>query len=165
MLRTMLLGRRGTLALAALAALALTTLGCETTECTEMGCVSSFAVTFAHAGAWEAGSYRVTVTVDGGAPVACTVTLPLDCNAPSPCPNGTPFYISTEGCALDPAQHVLGGVDFWGVTPASVAVSVHREGVLLGEGSYSPNYTTSQPNGPDCEPTCKNAPSAELSLL
>ena len=51
------------------------------------------------------------------------------------------------------------------MTPASVAVSVHHDDALLGEGSYSPTYATSEPNGPDCEPTCKNAPSAELSLL
>jgi hypothetical protein len=48
--------------------------------------------------------------------------------------------------------------------PAQVDVIVRRDGRQVASGSFAPAYTTSQPNGPGCEPTCRQAPPATLDL-
>jgi hypothetical protein len=40
-------------------------------------------------------------------------------------------------------------------TPATVAVRVERDGVLLLEAEESPKFEESRPNGPGCGPVCK----------
>jgi hypothetical protein len=147
-------------------ALSLAAPGCslESAGCTELGCASTFSVAFQRAGGWPAGSYRVTVVADGET-FACTATMPLQCNAPPACPSSAGIIIGLSGCALDPSQQSITGVEFLqGKAPQSVTVSVHQDDVLLGEGTYTPSYTESQPNGPDCEPTCKSGGSEELTL-
>ena len=132
--------------------------------CTVIGCGSAFSVNFLHAGAWPAGSYAVEVEVDG-ATFTCSATLPLQCNAPSPCPAGSPFLLGRSGCALDAAQQSLSGIDFdLGSAPASVRVKVSWDGATLGIGTFSPTFTTSRPNGASCEPVCKSAPPATLAV-
>lgn len=160
MLKNMLMG------MALAAALATAAPGCalESAGCTEIGCGSAFSVAFQRAGGWEAGTYRVTVVTDGET-LECTATLPLDCNAPAPCPSSSGIIIGLSGCALDPSQQSITGVEILqGKAPQSVQVSVYQDEALLGEGSYTPSYTESQPNGPDCEPICKSAGSVELAL-
>lgn len=148
---------------------ALLLLGCAGTSpsgggCTEIGCGSAFSINFQRQGAWGPGAYTVKVTVDG-APFTCTATIPLSCDAPSPCPGDAPFLLGLNGCALDPSQHSLSGIELkQGTAPASIQVDVAQDGKDLGTGTFKPTYTTSQPNGPDCEPVCKSAPSVTLSL-
>jgi len=141
-------------------------IGCTTTstDCTAIGCGPAFLVQFERTGAWSPGNYRVTVVADGET-VECTATLPLDCEGPPPCPSSAGFLVALNGCALDPSQHSITGVEFFqGSAPQSVEVRVYQDDVLLGEDRYFPSYTESQPNGPDCEPVCKNAEIADLAL-
>jgi hypothetical protein len=37
----------------------------------------------------------------------------------------------------------------------TLAVSVERDGILVADTTFIPIYTTFQPNGPDCGPTCR----------
>jgi hypothetical protein len=48
---------------------------------------------------------------------------------------------------------------FWlEATPESVEITVNaQDGSWSGSASLSPTYQTHQPNGPDCEPTCRVA--------
>jgi hypothetical protein len=132
--------------------------------CTEVGCGPAFSVGFVRKGPWAPGDYGVTVTVDG-APFKCTATLPLSCNAPSPCPEGAPFFLGSSGCALDPSEHSLSGVEIsQGSAPASVQIEVTLDGNGIGSDTFTPTYTTSSPNGPGCGPDCKSAPGATLIL-
>lgn len=132
--------------------------------CTEMGCGPGFSINFQRQGAWEPGAYTVKVTVDG-APFTCSATIPLSCDAPSACPEDAPFVLGLSGCALEPSQHSLLGIELkQGTAPASIQVDVAQDGKELGTGTFTPTYTTSQPNGPDCEPVCKSAPTVAMSL-
>jgi hypothetical protein len=142
--------------------------GCETQSkvCSLIGCVDGFSVAFQPAdGAWRPGRYLVQVTADG-VTGACEVNLPLPaCTTPgATCTGQRAWSLGESGCALPPAQHSLTGVAFSGTTPASVAITVSRDGRQLAAGSFSPAYVTSQPNGPGCEPTCRTAPPATLTL-
>lgn len=134
-------------------------------ECTLIGCGAPFEVEFVRSGGWPAGDYRVQVDADGQRTV-CDITVPFTCQQSAVCDRADPgFFVTLSGCALDPSQESIGGVVFHGEnTPANVTVEVFLDGASLGSGSFTPTYTESHPNGPDCEPTCKTAPSARLTL-
>ncbi|WAS91726.1 hypothetical protein [Nannocystis punicea] len=137
--------------------------GCDSQACTLIGCGSSFQIALQR-DAWTAGKYEVTVVADGET-IECSATLPLQCDAPPACPEASQLLLGLDGCALDPAQHKLGSLEFQqGRAPKSVSVQVRQDGALLGEGEYSPVYSESQPNGPDCEPTCVGAEAVALAL-
>jgi len=132
--------------------------------CTEIGCGPPFSIAFQRAGAWPIGKYAVEVVVDGQSFV-CVTALPLSCSNQAPCAADAPFLLGLSGCALDPSQHSLSGVEFLqDAAPATIQVKVSHEGDLLGEGTFTPAYTTSRPNGPNCESECKGAPGVTLSL-
>ena len=40
-------------------------------------------------------------------------------------------------------------------TPAAIRVTARMADTTVGERTFEPQYKTSQPNGPDCEPTCR----------
>ncbi len=42
-------------------------------------------------------------------------------------------------------------------TPSTISVEVSRAGEVLATGSFTPEYETFTPNGPECEPTCTQA--------
>ncbi|AKT38461.1 hypothetical protein [Chondromyces crocatus] len=158
-------------------ALALTGAACIVTTsssgepsgaCTQIGCGGAFSVEFARNGAWPAGTYRVSVETDG-ATVDCTTTLPFSGCSEAPACTSTPgFILGLSGCALPASEHKLSGIEFPQTTPSSpparISVKVYADETLLGEGAYTPTYTTSQPNGPDCGPTCTGAPPVVLTL-
>jgi hypothetical protein len=142
--------------------------GCETQGklCTLIGCVSGFQVNFQPGGgSWGPGRYQIEVTADG-ASGACEVTLPLaPCGGPSStCIGQRSWLLGESGCALPSDQHAISGITFSMSAPAQVDVIVRRDGRQVASGSFAPAYTTSQPNGPGCEPTCRQAPPATLDL-
>ena len=42
-------------------------------------------------------------------------------------------------------------------TPAEVVVALREAGTVTDERTFVPVYETTQPNGPDCSPTCRQA--------
>lgn len=64
--------------------------------------------------------------------------------------------ITESGCALPPEAQGFGDINLGG-SPASFSVKITRDGEVIGEGSSTPQYITSQPNGAGCEPVCKQA--------
>lgn len=142
--------------------LVLAVAGCDH-ACTLIGCGNPLQVDLQRA-AWTPGTYEITVIADGETS-ECTVILPLDCNAPSPCGDAPNLIIEREGCALPAPQHKIGAVAFTGDSaPAAVEVRVVQDGVLLGEAAYTPKYTESTPNGPNCGPACKSSDPVTLAL-
>jgi hypothetical protein len=132
--------------------------------CTAIGCGYALQVTFSRPGAWAAGGYRVEVTADG-ATGACDVDLPLACDRVQRCEGTRDWFLILSGCALDPGQHLIGGVVFSRGTPAVVDVTVRQGDRSLGAGRFTPVYATGQPNGPDCEPVCRQAKEAATLVL
>lgn len=129
--------------------------------CTAMGCVNGLNVSVAKATAWPAGVYDFVLDLDGTA-VTCTGALPL-----KPCDEGpsltcTPtdkVQITESGCALPTDQHGFGDIHIEGA-PANVKLTIRTGETVLFENELRPEYRTLQPNGPDCEPTCRSASGA-----
>ena len=116
-------------------------------------------------GLWPPGLYRVDVTADGVSG-SCEVTLPQPpCRTPSStCVGQRSWSLGEAACALPASQQSISWVSFVDTAPAKVEVAVSRDGRQLASRSFTPGYNTSQPNGPDCEPTCKLAAPVTLQL-
>ena len=125
--------------------------------CTEMGCSDGLILRVQPDRTWLPGNYEFTFKLDGRE-VLCTGALPLkSCEAgPSVQCDGEGVQIMESGCAMPPETHGFGDITFGGA-PAEVNIRVAHEGKVLVERSISPAYETSQPNGPNCEPTCRSA--------
>ncbi|MBX3193201.1 MAG: hypothetical protein KF819_39825 [Labilithrix sp.] len=132
--------------------------------CTAIGCTDGLGISVTAPAGWKAGRYVFTVTADGSTQT-CEGSLPLpSCGSPGLLCKGQDgvAQIGESGCALPAAQHSFSDIHF-SSTPAQVNVHVARDGVVLAEQSFTPSYVTSQPNGPGCEPICKQA-SGSLTL-
>ncbi|MCU0653954.1 MAG: hypothetical protein MUF64_01240 [Polyangiaceae bacterium] len=130
-------------------------------NCTTLGCVNGFSLDFS-APSWPPGKYTVELTVDGQRGT-CEATLPLQANATARC-SLPGVSLGLSGSALPADQHSLSGLQWSNARPALVEVSVLRDGAPVGKpASFRPAYTTSRPNGPDCEPVCTGA-SASMTL-
>jgi hypothetical protein len=139
--------------------------GCELASCTDIGCGPALRVEFL-GGASEAGEYEITVTADGVV-TTCTATLPFaSCETAVSCDRSDQgFWVMQSGCALDPSDQSLDGLEWTGSGPESLRVEVRRDGSLVGTADATPAYHTSHPNGPDCGPICQQSDQAvELSL-
>lgn len=125
--------------------------------CTTLGCQNGLHLTWAQ-GAWKPGLYTVEVSLDG-ANVTCTGRLPLPACDAGPgfrCGPGASVRLGESGCALPPETHGLAGIDI-DTTPAHVRIAVRRDGVEIGTQELNPSYREVHPNGPDCEPVCRQA--------
>lgn len=146
--------------LALLGAVGWGAFGCgETTDggpgygCTDIGCLSSLEFTIADDGG-EAGNrddeYVVTVTV-GERIGTCTLVI-VETAAESERSNECTGDVPIELGSTD---------DFTGFTineaPETVHVVVTLDGATVYDETVTPEYTTSQPNGPDCPPVCQSA--------
>jgi hypothetical protein len=142
--------------------------GCSSSNkaCTLIGCGLPFEIRFEKVdGAWPAGTYDVSVTADGVA-ASCDTTLPFaSCQTSSTKCTGTRGWdLAESGCALPAGQHSIAGIEFRQATPANVAVVVTLDGRKIGEGTFTPSYKTSQPNGPGCGDPCYGAEAGTLTL-
>ena len=152
-------------------------------SCTAIGCIDqvSFQIETSD-GTWPDGAYTLELTA-GSASYTCSMNLPHDLPVPGgnttiPCqpPVGyTGVYLRTDmtctehrdqnsvsqTCTPIPGHYTLvGSVPG---TPSTLGVRVTRDEVLLLEQTLPLTYSTSRPNGPDCEPVCRQA-SVEVVL-
>ena len=146
------------------------TSGCETApvdeepSCTAIGCGTPYGVDFVATNGWSAGEYKITVDLDGTS-IVCKATLPFNgCDGQDACNDPSTVLLGRSGCALDASQHQLTGLTLLNVQPEKMTVTVQRSDEVLGEGTWLPSFSTSRPNGPNCEPVCTQAPSEKLSL-
>lgn len=138
--------------------------GCSK-ACTLIGCGPPFEITFAPSGGqWLSGTYSVAVTADSTAG-SCVVTLPFaSCQTAPSCMGTRDWDVIDSGCALTPDKHSISGIVFTATTPMNIEVVVSRDGRQLADGTFTPSYQSSQPNGPGCGDTCYGAPAASLAL-
>ena len=139
---------------------ALVLVGCETsgpsgTMCTLIGCIDGLSVDFVR-GAWPDGSYSVRVRQDGKAPTFCTAKLPFEPSGSSGKCDAIGVALGSSGQMLPANQQALTGLRISG-TPAHVEIEVSRNGTVELSTAVTPSYVTTNPNGPDCGPTCTQA--------
>jgi hypothetical protein len=148
-------------------------------SCTDIGCRDQASLTLRPAGGeWLAGSYRLIVTIDGEER-QCAFSVPADLPEPGSgralCDPFLPLYLQPEtvcserrdrdsvsqSCTPIPDRY-SGSLTLQG-TPAVLVVTVERDGQILSNDTLKPAYQASRPNGPGCEPLCRQA-SAELEF-
>lgn len=135
--------------------------------CTQIGCVEGLTIDVASTSGWAPGTYRFDFELDQEK-VSCEGTLPLRACEHGPSVRCTPegaaerVMISESGCALPAAEHSLPSISIRG-EPARVRLTVSRDGTQLAAEEMTPQYRTMRPNGPECEPVCRQA-SAKVTL-
>jgi hypothetical protein len=148
--------------------------------CTLIGCEDQFTATVHDSnGGLPSGMHAITVTADG-AILRCVFTVPLATlpgggTAGLNCPaglqvqviqrttcvtSGTPNY-QTQTCT--PVAGKFNELIVVVGKPTSLHVTQTVDGATFLDQTVTPAYTTSQPNGPDCDPICSQG-SAEWVL-
>jgi hypothetical protein len=161
-----------------LAAVWLGSCGSDTTPgghaCTLIGCVDQYTAQVSDAsGGLPAGAYTLAVTADG-AMTTCSFTLPL-AKLPSggtmgiDCPSGLTVIITqgqtctTMGTAqyqtqtCTPVAGELTETISIAGKPTTLHVTQTVNGATVLDQMVTPAYTTTRPNGPDCDPVCSQA--------
>jgi hypothetical protein len=152
-------------------------------ECTAIGCIDSASFEIKTAdGTWPDGAYALEVIADG-ITHACSMTLPDDLpgsGTASSIPCDPPVGYMGVSLTADTACTEHGDEDSGSVTctpipdhytlrgsvpgtPSTLGIRVTRDGGLLLEQTLPLHYTETQPNGPDCEPVCRQS-SVDLVL-
>ncbi|MGH9461637.1 MAG: hypothetical protein ACRD1X_10505 [Vicinamibacteria bacterium] len=125
--------------------------------CTQIGCENGLNVELRPASGWPAGEYQFQIQADGVA-VTCRGSLPLaNCSAPRnvTCDIEGLVQVVESGCALPANAQAFPGLRFDAkLRPSKLAISITRDGRLVGEADIVPSFQTVQPNGPVCPPTC-----------
>jgi hypothetical protein len=144
-----------------------------------MGCADQASLELRpSSGEWIAGDYQLSVTVDG-TERRCAFNIPADLPEPktgrSLCEPALPLYIQPEttctehrerdsvsqSCTPIPDRY-WASLTLYG-TPSALLVVLERDGTrILGE-SLNIQYQNERPNGPGCEPLCRQA-SANLEF-
>jgi hypothetical protein len=120
--------------------------GCAFKACTMIGCESTLTVSFTSR--LPPGSYQIELTAPDSAP--CEVTSDGSGEKSDYCADFGYVHLTPTALIIDAAKE-------------NVSVRILRASVLVGEGSFTPEYAVHQPNGPDCEPLCQTA-TVDLAL-
>lgn len=160
-------------------ALCLSLAGCDggpfrSKACTLIGCHDQFSATVTASSAeFPAGEHTVTVTTEAGT-MSCSFVVPLEMTAgggvkaPSCMPGLTvsvgPGTVCTEmvdggvrSLRCDPIPGQLKETISVSGAPSSVRVQQSVAGTTILDRSVTPTYNESRPNGPGCDPLCRQA--------
>jgi hypothetical protein len=171
--------RRLLLAVMALAlpALAGASVSCVSKGCPNSNCQNQFAATVTAASAsLPSGIHRIDVTADGMM-LSCTFAFPLEtppsAGTTSPeCSFGLTAFVGpavtctafenggAKGLRCDPIPDQFQESLQIAGTPALVNVEQSVGGAVILQRSATPVYRDNMPNGPGCEPTCRQASAA-----
>jgi hypothetical protein len=129
--------------------------------------VSGFSATVRRAdGSFPAGNHQVEALVDGTT-ILCTFTFPLQTGRQPQCTGGLGITVlpattcsqTTNGASTSVSCDEIPGqfVETIGLagTPGQVHVWQTVDGTSILDAAAAPTYTEFKPNGPGCEPTCR----------
>jgi hypothetical protein len=134
--------------------------GAAPKACTEIGCRSGFTIPIVWDNALSPAKYKVELTVDGKKG-QCEVRWPYkSCTeaAAVSCSGDVAFRLVTACKANEPPATgmVLGPIELDN-TPEKVSLKIWRDKIMTYQRELTPTYKESRPNGPGCEPLCKQA--------
>ena len=135
---------------------------CSSQTCTLIGCADSLQVWLTGATA-KSGLYQIEIVADG-VPTSCQIMVPHTCGTQATCSGGpSNWRLTLSPCGPGQPQRVDGFV-FYKDAPASLDFIVRRDDVIVGGASAQPIYGESRPNGPDCDPVCRQAPDIQVDI-
>ena len=123
--------------------------------CTEIGCVDGLSLALDPPLAGE-GSYTITVVDDLGQTGTCVLTIPFGTATTDGCDNPEVLSATSSGTMLEPVAQEIPDLSMPYV-PVTATVTILKDGVEVVTASLSPVAIISQPNGPECLPTCETA--------
>jgi hypothetical protein len=105
----------------------------------------------------EPGQYTIEVLADGVEHV-CTASLPLaSCDVVAGVAACDAFALNPPICSSPPPEgNRLDSLTLEG-SPASVSVTIRRDGMKIASQTFSPTYDGVAPNGVECGPICRHA--------
>jgi len=148
---------------------------CSGDDCSEVGCVDQAVVVIVpQTGQWQDGSYTLDVTFDDVS-YSCAFEAPSDAGTQGvwqalDCTPALEVYLApvvkceehqsgqSQSQTCGPVEDAFYLQATAPGTPATLSVTLTRgeDEVLLDE-SGNVAYQAAQPNGPECEPTCRQA--------
>ena len=128
------------------------TLACQ--SCTEIGCGSGLSLELDPVSPRFAnGKYRLTWVSDDQ-DGACEFEVADD----DRCPDWQPSLCVLDSICASAFDDGTGRIEVQlEETPASVQITLEHADAVLLDAELTPDYTTSQPNGPGCDPVCTQA--------
>ena len=143
--------------------------GCSSKTCATRGCQDGFTASVRSTdGSFPSGTHRIEVLVDV-ASLSCTFTFPLATTVLPTCPTGLTVSVGpaencTEtvtdtGCSYrcDPIPGQFVETIGLSGTPGQVHAWQYVDDVAILDAAAAPSYDESRPNGPECEPVCRQA--------
>lgn len=125
-------------------------------ECTQIGCESGVFIDLQKPDRWAPGTYVFHFILDGR-DVKCEAELPLPaCGTNAIRCDHDGVSIMEVGCALPRSAQGFGRIKIEGF-PAKLAAEVIRNEKRIGLLRSRPTYSDARPNGPGCEPLCRQA--------
>ncbi|NUP08593.1 MAG: hypothetical protein HOW73_21300 [Polyangiaceae bacterium] len=125
--------------------------------CTKMGCMDGLTIDIDPGkGGTPKGSYTIEVDADGKK-ATCQIKLPYQGCERGPatkCSGDVKVEVMESGCDKPAKEHTFGPLKFMSA-PATVKVVIKKDNKPFAESTVTPDYKTLQPNGPDCDPVCK----------
>ena len=155
-----------------IAVFALGGTGCSTKSCTLIGCVDNFTASVKRTdGSFPVGAHRIEITADGLTQM-CTFAFAesspgIGWVTPA-CPGFNVTVRNAETCTethtgnsvsyrCDPiAGQFVETIELTG-TPAQVHVWQYVDDAAILDAAAAPTYADTRPNGPECEPVCRQA--------
>ncbi len=130
--------------------------------CTRIGCMDGLEIAFTPE-APKAGTYSITVTA-GSDSSTCEVVFPYPkCGTPATkCAGSIPMMVTETGCELPKDKQTFPKVRM-GKAPAEIQIAVKLGKATLSDQKVTPTYEELRPNGPKCDPVCKQG-KASVSL-
>lgn len=143
-------------------------------SCTEIGCAGGvFVRVTPQGGIWQPGTYALELSLDDDRS-ECEISIPDDLPARGavtsvPCGEGIDVMLQqlaectetrsgdsvSQSCEPIPGQYELRFFAFQ--EPDRLRLTLNRDGAELLSEDRRLTYAESRPNGPDCEPVCRQA--------
>jgi len=123
--------------------------GCSSKHCTTRGCYDGFSATVGpgEIGSLPIGTHRLEVIADGVS-LTCTFQIPSG-TAATTCSTGLSVLFAPAGQGVETIT-VAG-------TPGQVHAWQYVDDAAILDAAAAPSYEESRPNGPECEPVCRQA--------
>ena len=123
-----------------------TIIGCTGGDCTEIGCGDEVYVEIKYSEALIPGQYEFAFLSQGESRV-CSALLP-DATTFNRWCGASMIYRGEPNAEL-----IIAIFD----APSHVTIDVTRDSESIGSAEFDPEYHAFEPNGPDCEPSCRVA--------
>ena len=127
--------------------------------CTEIGCSDSITISIESAGdSFVEGEYSIQISGDGAMLHDCQIRMSNDTDE---CAGEQPCAAETDCDAIYSSSRWTFNI---GGSPDKMTVDVYLDASSVLNAEIEPEYALFQPNGPDCEPTCRVAENESFTL-